>query len=249
MQTDHASHEARLGSMMGQRMCFLGAAFCLKLSIAPIERLHSTNRARSHNQMRWQHFAAQFVNAERRAFSRKTPVPASACNHSKQESPQHPGIKLPLRKQTAFELFKKDWIAIALGFGAGGGWYRNEFLPACFQKCFLRWQLRAGIYFCARVTKSTQHPTSLALNVPESWRPSCSKVDFVLRGPCASGSTSLDPRTAPRTTWLSNVRSAESCTRAKLNRMQSARPSSSNCRMTYRQTMISSRRRLHLQPE
>lgn len=45
------------------------------------------------------------------------------------------------------------------------------------------WQLRAGICSGAPVTKSTQHRASLALRVPGSWRPACSKVDCIFGRP------------------------------------------------------------------
>ena len=54
---------------------FLASAYAAPLSIAPCERMHSLNRARSHEQMQWHTFVAKFVNHDRKALARALHVP------------------------------------------------------------------------------------------------------------------------------------------------------------------------------
>jgi len=113
IQSSTSDREGRQHLLLSYRRAFLAAACTLKLSIAPVERLHSENRARAHHQMRWSTFAAKMVNAERQAIAnaarprRRLQGTSQTLGMGSQPVPAIDMLpKLPLRQSTAYQCFK-----------------------------------------------------------------------------------------------------------------------------------------------
>ena len=71
VHAEHSTEHDRVQNLLSLRQCFMGLGWALKLSIAPVERVHAQNSAfaSSSKQTRWHSFAANMVCRERALFS------------------------------------------------------------------------------------------------------------------------------------------------------------------------------------
>ena len=129
------------------RYALRGAGWGLKLSIVTVERLHSVNRARAstHAKMGWQAFAAKAVLAEARAHAsalravqkRKQEAARKQAERQRLQERERDqpdplcGCRLLLRKQTPFELFRKDYLADQAALGRRLNVVKEEVRQEC----------------------------------------------------------------------------------------------------------------------
>ena len=96
--------EGRVAALLSHREAFRAGAQMLRLSIAPVERIHSGNKARCRSGMlRWSTMAAQMLAAERSLMAvASTPLKPRENKRKKKQAAavDSGGIKLPMRKLT-----------------------------------------------------------------------------------------------------------------------------------------------------
>ena len=84
---DHASDAVRVEEMLKCHGAFLAAVWAMKLSVAPVERLHAWSRAQTKNNMRFHSLAAKFINQERQTLVR------AALTEKRRDCVQSQGVR------------------------------------------------------------------------------------------------------------------------------------------------------------